>query len=251
MQKEWLELRQEKWLIGSMILMPILLTGLPFGILSNATADTTNLGAILELDIYANFSTEEIIQIVLLRQFLVLFLLMPMYLPSSIAAHSIVSEKLNHTLEPLLVGPIRTSHILIGKSIIAALPSVLITWLCYGIYALGTSYIVINDHVFIEVFTRAWLLAVLLWVPILSMLSVILGVMISSRTSDPRTAQQLTRFVVVPLLILFFAQLAGLLIIDTKVVIAIVLPLILVTVITLFAAVRLFDRENILINWTK
>jgi ABC-2 type transport system permease protein len=249
MRKEWLELRQERWLVASTLLMPLLLTGLPFAILGNATAETTNLGPIADLPMFEGFSTEETIQIVLLRQFLILFLLMPLYLPSTIAAHSVVSEKVSHTLEPFLAGPVHTLEILLAKSLVAAVPAALITWLCYAVYTFGARLVVVSDRVHTEVFTSAWLLAVILWVPMLAMLSVALGVIISSRTTDPRTAQQLTKIVVVPLLIFFFAQLAGLLIVSTTIVVVTLLPLLLLVACTLYAATRLFDRERILLHW--
>lgn len=248
--KEWLELRRERWLVLSTILMPLLLTGLPFGILSNATASTTNLGPIANLPMFQGFAPDEIVQIVLLRQFLVLFLLMPLYIPSTIAAHSIVGEKVSRTLEPLLASPVHTSQILIAKSLLAAVPATLITWLSYVIYSAGAYAVAVSDRVYSEVFTGAWLMAVLLWVPALAMLSVALGIIISARTSDPRTAQQLTKVVVVPLLLFFFAQLAGLLVVNTTVVATTVLPLVLVAAGSLFVATRLFDRENILTRWS-
>lgn len=248
--KEWLELLKERWLVATTVLMPLLLTGLPFGILSNATAASTNLGPIANNPMFAGFSPDEIVQIVLLRQFLVLFLLMPLYIPSTIAAHSIVGEKISRTLEPLLAAPIRTSAILVGKSIVAAGPAVLITWLCYTIYTLGARMVVLTDAVYADVFTTAWLVAIVLWVPALALISVALGVLVSSRTSDPRTAQQLTKLVVVPLLLLFFAQLAGLLVIDAAVVAVASIVLLLAAVAALLIAIRLFDRENIIVKWS-
>ncbi|GIV95398.1 MAG: ABC transporter [Herpetosiphonaceae bacterium] len=249
MHKEWLELRRERWLVATTLLMPVLLTGLPFGLLSTASASTTNLGPIADLPMFQGFTPDEIVQIVLLRQFLVLFLLMPLYIPSTIAAHSIVGEKVSRTLEPLLAAPLRTGEILLAKSLIAALPATLITWLCYAIYSIGARFVAISGRVYTEVFTQAWLLAVILWVPALAMISVALGVIISARTSDPRTAQQLTKIVVVPLLLIFFAQLAGVLIIDTIVVAGTVVPLVLLAAGSLVVATRLFDRERILIRW--
>lgn len=249
-RKEWLELRLERWLVATTLLMPLLLTGLPFGILGNATASSTNLGPIANLPMFAGFTPDEIVQIVLLRQFMVLFLLMPLYIPSTIAAHSIVGEKISRTLEPLLAAPVRTSDILLAKSLIAAGPAVLITWLCYGVYMLGASLVALTDNVYTTVFTTAWLVAIILWVPALAMISVALGVIISSRTSDPRTAQQLTKLVVVPLLLLFFAQLAGLLVISPAIVAVASVVLALAASVALVMAVRLFDRENILIKWS-
>ena len=128
--------------------------------------------------------------------------------------------------------------------------AVLITWLCYAIYTIGARMIVVSDAVYAAVFTSAWLMAISLWVPALALISVALGVLISARTSDPRTAQQLTKLVVVPLLLLFFAQLAGVLVISPTVVGIASAGLFVVAVLALAAAIRLFDREQILIKWS-
>ncbi len=52
-------------------------------------------------------------------KFLVFFLLMPAYIPLSIATFSIIGEKQARTLERVLATPIRTGELLAGKAIAA------------------------------------------------------------------------------------------------------------------------------------
>lgn len=250
MRKEWLELRREKWLLGSIGLMLVLLTGIPFAVLSNPGASNTNISALVNDPSFRGLSQNEILQVVLMRQFLLLYMMMPLYIPSTIAAYSIVGEKSKRTLEPLIATPVRTSELMIAKSLIAAIPAMLVSWLGYGVYMIGTRFVVLSGEVYSRVFTFPWLLAIVLWVPLLTLIAVGLGVMISTRVNDPRTAQQLTGVVVVPVLVVFFAQLSGVLVVNSTFVFGAVIPLALTAIGILFTSIKVFNRETILTRWT-
>src|SRR5689334_12232902 len=57
-----------------------------------------------------------------------IFVIFAAVLPTSIAAYSIVGEKVEKSLEPLLATPTTDSEILLGKGIGAFLPPILTTW---------------------------------------------------------------------------------------------------------------------------
>src|SRR5436190_13725942 len=77
----------------------------------------------------------------LLSSFLVLFQMIPMVVPLSIASHSIVGEKQNRSLEPLLATPIRTEELLFGKAIAAAVPGILATWVGFALFVFGARFV--------------------------------------------------------------------------------------------------------------
>jgi ABC-2 type transport system permease protein len=54
-----------------------------------------------------------------------------------------------------------------------------------------------------------WITAMLTLVPLICLLSVLLGIVISSRVNDPRTAQQIGGFVVIPIIGIAVAQFFG------------------------------------------
>jgi len=58
---------------------------------------------------------EEQVRVLLLSQFNLFLLLIPMMIAISFATFCIVEEKLSHTLEALLATPVRTSELLLGK----------------------------------------------------------------------------------------------------------------------------------------
>src|SRR6266849_1017764 len=57
-----------------------------------------------------------------------IFVILAAVLPTSIAAYSIVGEKVEKSLEPLLATPTTDGEILLGKSIAAFLPSIIATY---------------------------------------------------------------------------------------------------------------------------
>src|SRR5439155_27339678 len=58
----------------------------------------------------------------------------PALVPSFVAAYSVVGERQQGTLEPVLTTPIRREELLLGKALAALLPSLLVAYLVYGLY---------------------------------------------------------------------------------------------------------------------
>jgi ABC-2 type transport system permease protein len=98
-------------------------------------------------------------------------------------------------------------------------------------------------------FAPVWLLAVLLVGPLLAVLSVNFCLMVSSRVNDPRVAEQLSTVVVLPLLVLFFGQIAGIVLVNRQMMLLLSLGLAALDVILLLLDARLFQRESILVHW--
>src|SRR4051794_708838 len=63
----------------------------------------------------AGLTPAELAQAVVGVQFSTLFVLLPIITPSVLASYSVVGEKTNRTLEPLLATPVRTWELLLGK----------------------------------------------------------------------------------------------------------------------------------------
>jgi ABC-2 type transport system permease protein len=93
------------------------------------------------------------------------------------------------------------------------------------------------------------LIAVFLAGPLLAVLSVNFSIMVSSRVNDPRVAEQLSAVVILPILAIFFGQIAGLFILNSTLILIMCLVLFLVDLLMIFLSVRLFQRETILTRW--
>ena len=83
---------------------------------------------------WAAFTAAELAGAFAVQQFLAFFLLMPAYIPLSIATFSIIGEKQARTLEPVLATPIRTVELLTAKAIAALVPGVAAGWVTYVVF---------------------------------------------------------------------------------------------------------------------
>src|SRR5262249_28717150 len=85
--------------------------------------------------------------------------------------------------------------------------------------------------------------------PLLTLVSLLLAVIISSRVNDARSAQQLGALVVLPITVVFVAQLAGPVVLGPRALLLAALALSVLDAILLWIGVRVFDRERILMKW--
>lgn len=182
------------------------------------------------------------------EQYLYYFLMIPCMLPLVIATTSIIGEKEQKSLEPLLATPVSTEELFLGKSLAAILMPILITWCSYGLTSVIISFFV--PHEVLLIFIRpAWILAMLLLCPLIGWLSVLTGMIISSRVNDYRVAQQIGGLIVLPIVGLSIFDLLGKLYFSVTQVIMMSLTILAVSIIVLLIAVELFDRETILTRW--
>ena len=95
-----------------------------------------------------------------------------------------------------------------GKTIAAALPAIMATWAVWVGYGLINAAVA-DPRLLRMVFSPQWIVAMASLVPLICVLSVLLGVIVSSRVGDPRTAQQFGAFVVLPIIAIAVAQVLG------------------------------------------
>jgi ABC-2 type transport system permease protein len=251
--KEWAEVFKNRLVLFTVAFLPIVFTALPLVVLYSMHGQTAG-GSSADLPprflaVCGNLAAGDCLQYFVLNEFLILFMMMPLIIPISIAAYSIVGEKTTHSLEPLLATPISTAELLLAKCLAAAIPAVLATWAGFIIFTLGAPLVGTGPAVIRQVASPVWLVAIFIIGPLLSVLAVNCAVMVSSRVSDPRAAEQISAVVIVPLLGLLFGQLAGVIVLNLSFMLVTVVVLVLVDIgITLLGA-RLFQRERILTQW--
>ena len=253
-QKEWAEVFKNRMVLFTVIFMPLLFTALPLIILySTGGSASGNLTSEMPPQFTQlcpqGLSGSECFQVFMVSEFMILFMMMPLIIPVNIAAYSIVGEKTTHSLEPLLATPITTAELLGGKNLAAAIPAIVATWIGFFIYAIGARLIVSNPLVLKALVDPMWLLAVLVLGPLLAILSVNFSIMVSSRVNDPRVAEQLSAVVILPVLALFFGQIAGLIFINQQIILILAAGMVVIDGIMIYLAVRLFQRETILTRW--
>lgn len=258
-KKEWAEVFKNRMVLFTIIFMPLMMTAIPLAMLGIMRGTDTGTDMISGLDAgvpedFLSFCPEgitgnECLQVYMVSQFMLLFMMTPLIVPVNIAAYSIVGEKTTRSLEPLLATPITTAELLAGKTLAAVIPAVLATWIGFVIYGIGARLLVTSDQVIRALLNPMWLLGVLVAGPLLAILSVNFSLMVSSRVNDPRVAEQLSAVVIMPLLLLFFGQISGLLILNQTLILLLILILVAVDALLVYLAVRLFQRETILTRW--
>lgn len=230
-RKELREFRRNKFVIGTMVVLPLLFLVLP-------------LGSLLSVKESAPLSA---VKALVGSQMLTMFLV-PLVLPTVIAAYAVIGEREQGTLEPVLTTPVRHQELILGKAVAAVVPTLIVA---YGLFAsfftiirLGAAAAVVH-----LVWQPAQIVAVGLFAPLLATFSIWVGLAISVRSSDVRVAQQLSGLAVLPMI--------GLLALFTF---RLVTPSILVAVVAagLLAALDLaawrvvsamFDRERLLTRY--
>lgn len=255
-RKEWSEVFKNRLVLGSVILMPLIFTLLPLGILYSmqGSADVEMAGAAAEMPeqfqaVCEGLSALACSQYFILLQFLSLFLLMPTMIPVTIASYSIVGEKNTHTLEPVLATPITTLELLLGKALAGVIPALSITWLSYGVFVAGTAILAVDSGMVRAVLSPVWLVTIFGIGALLSVAGVSLSIMISSRVNDPRAAEQLSTLVVLPLIGIFMGQAMGFIQFDLGLAIWATIGMLALDAVLLYFAIQLFQRETILTRW--
>jgi ABC-2 type transport system permease protein len=252
LRREWMETLRNRLLLSTILVPPVLLTVAPI-ILAGAVGERA-LPADLARQIltqkpeWASFSPSELAGAFAVQQFLVFFLLMPAYIPLSIATFSIIGEKQARSLEPVLAAPIRTVELLAGKAIAALVPGVLAGWATYVVFVALAS-VVYGPHLFGVVTDPSWLAGVFLLGPAVGLASVVSGVIVSSRVNDPRVAQQIGGVIIVPIVGLVLAQASGTILVGAAGYAVMTVVVMVVALAGLRIGVRLFDREAILTRW--
>jgi ABC-2 type transport system permease protein len=252
--KEWSEVFKHRIVLFTITLLPAIFTILPLVILFFTRSSGSMSGDLADMpaqfsQVCGNMASQDCIQVYLINQFLLLYMILPLMIPITIAAYSIVGEKTTRSLEPLLATPITTIELLVGKILAAVIPAILATWGCFAIFLLVMPVAGASTAVQRYVFGPTWLLAVAVIGPLMSVMAVILAVIVSSRVNDPRVAEQISAILIVPVMVIFFGQLAGFILINLQLILISIVVLILVDIAALYLGTSLFQRENILTRW--
>jgi len=252
LRREWAETIRNRLLMATILVPPVILTVAPVavgGLVSDRTLPA-DLAAqvIVQRPEWASFSPGELAGAFTVQQFLAFFLLMPAYIPLSIATFSIIGEKQARTLEPVLAAPLRTVELLAGKAIAALVPGVLAGWLTYVAFA-ALAAVVYGPRLLGVVTDASWLSGVFLLGPAVGLSSVVTGVIVSSRVNDPRVAQQIGGVIIVPIIGVTLVQATGSVLVGASGYLLLAAIILAISLAGLRLGVTLFDREAILTRW--
>jgi len=255
-EKEFDEIMKNKMILGSILLMPLLFAiVIPLAMLIPALLTPDQLDSNETMSLTSNvpgvegMNAQEAFIVFMTSAMLPFFMILPVFLPTIISSYSIIGEKRNRTLEPLLAAPISIDDILIGKTVAALLPGLVFTWIAAAIFSALVWLITHNIVHRILVPDLTWLIGLFVLGPLLAFLGVMITVIISSRVNDPRSAQQVSVVLILPVMAIFMAQMLGLMMINTTIVIVVCIVTFFVDLAVIKIGSKLFDREEILTRW--
>lgn len=252
LRREWAETIRNRLLMATILVPPVILTVAPVavgGLVSDRTLPADLAAQVIaQRPEWASFSPSELAGAFAVQQFLAFFLLMPAYIPLSIATFSIIGEKQARTLEPVLAAPIRTVELLSGKAIAALVPGVLAGWVTYVAFA-ALAAGVYGPRLLSVVTDASWLSGVFVLGPAVGLSSVVTGVIVSSRVNDPRVAQQIGGVIIVPIIGVTLVQATGSILVGATGYLLLAALILAISLAGLRLGVTLFDREAILTRW--
>lgn len=170
-------------------------------------------------------------------------------IPAAIASYSIVGEKVEKSLEPLLATPATDGEILLGKSLAAFIPSFLATLMGVTVFMVLIDSLISGQlgYLYYPNLTGAIILLVI--APLIIMFSVGLNVLVSSKVNDVRTAYQVGALGSLPFGIIYVASEIGLIQLNTTNLVILFAILLVVDAALLYLGKATFRREEILTKW--
>jgi len=128
---------------------------------------------------------------------LLYMLAIPALVPTALASYSVVGERQQGTLEPVLATPISREEFLLGKALAAFVPSLAISYAVLAFF-LACVELFAQPGIAPALLQAPDLIAQLLFTPLLAAWSIWLGIAISSRSSEVRVAGQLSLLASLP-----------------------------------------------------
>ncbi len=233
MRKEFREYRRNKFVIFTMAILPVIFLAIP---------------VITVLALPAN--VPEAARKVAVGQSLLMFFLIPMILPTTVAAYAVIGEREQGTLEPVLTTPILDRELLLGKALAATVPAVALGWVMFAIFAVVVRLFAaqgVIDRVFrVEVFVADITLG-----PVFAVFAIWVALAISVRSTDVRVAQQLAGLTILPVIGLSALLSFGVIAPTLTAYLALAALVAAVDVLGWRIATRMFDRERLLTRYSR
>jgi ABC-type Na+ efflux pump permease subunit len=175
------------------------------------------------------------------------FLIIPLMASSVLASDSFAGEKERRTIEALLATPISDSELLLGKILVSFIPSMVLTIASFVIYSTVIdvlSLTMMNGKLPLP--NLVWIMLIFGTAPTVALASIGLTVMISARVKGFREAQQISVFLLLPILALIFGQISGAIFFGLLTVAVLTGIFAVIDLVVFYIGVRMFDREEIL-----
>jgi ABC-2 type transport system permease protein len=226
--KEFRQYRRNKFILYTMVVLPVLFLVAPITTILGLPATAP------EVRVHAAVGS-----------IFLLMLLVPVIVPAAISAYSVIGERDQGTLEPVLTTPIRREEFVLGKALASIIPGVALSYLLF-VVIMTVLRLVGHPNVVHALWQVPWLVAEVLFAPLLAAWSTWIGTAISARSSDVRVAQQLGTLASLPALAV--TSLMTFQVLSPTVPVALIVAgvLVVIDVAALRVVSNLFDRERLI-----
>lgn len=265
-KKDWVEVRQNKYALIPMLILPaVFLVILPLiftTILPALTVDPQDVlssdadlsdfidSMPVQLKSYIDLQKpmESMIIVMLGYMFAPMFLIMPLMYATTIASESFAGERERKTIEALLYTPASDAELFTGKVLASAIPAIGISWAGFIIYT-----VILNLAPY-AYFQRIWFplptwWPLIFWItPALVVLGIALSVIISAKVQNFLGAYQTSSATVLFVVLLFAGQLSGLLYLSIGVEMALGALFWLIAFFLGRSAIKKFNRHALLVG---
>jgi len=226
--KELAELRRNRLIVVTAVLLPVIFLIGPTATILDIKASALSATLDKRVD-YALFMP----------------LMVSVLVPAVMSAYSVVGEREQGTLEPVLTTPVGRAELLTGKAVAVFMPAAVLGYLIFGIFVAITQ-LAAASPVAAAVRHAPQLPAALLFIPLLAAWAIWAGLAISTRVSDTRVAQQLAVLGSLPPVLLAALMSFQVITPTFALVAALAGALLAVDCAACLVVARLFDRERLI-----
>lgn len=256
-KKDLKDIFRSKSLLTTLIIIPILFSVIiPALLIGSAVMfDLKEMvgneaGKLIELfiaqvkDIRVPLETEEQQFVYVFINYLLpsLFLLVPIIAASTVAANSFVGEKERRTLESLLFSPVSIKTLFVSKVLASFIPPFLVSIISFilsGVVINGLGYPLFGTMIFPS---SNWLVLIFCLSPMVTLMTVLLNVLISSRVKTFQEAQNIGGIIILPVVGMMAGQASGLFLVGTSIMLLISLAILILNAILLQRITKYNDR---------
>jgi len=185
----------------------------------------------------------------LLNSFSFWFAIGAIFIPTGLASYSVLGEKIQKNLEPLLATPVTDEELLLGKSISAFVPTFIANSIGGGVFMLLMDFVTYDRLSY--AYYPNWFNVILLWllVPLACILSIEINVFISSRFNDLRSAQSFAMLMFLPFIGIYVLSEIGFFALTMNNLLILSGIVFILNIVLFYVTKATFQREEILTRW--
>lgn len=178
-----------------------------------------------------------------------LLLMLPMLFSAALVMQTMVVEKTAKTLEPLLVTPVKTHDLVLGKILAALVYPLLAGYLYLTIYVGVACLLDKHSDLLRFMFSPRPLIEAFLVMPISAFANASLAMILAVRSRDPKSGSLLSSLLTLPGIVLYGTQIALLEFLNQYILLVGVGAVLVLAGAGVFFATEAFQREKVFERW--